>query len=86
MIRLSDGLRFRIRLLVAQADRQLDHLTLWVAARLPHRLITFVIAHVGAATIRGNEIVPDARFMELYGRWVNRDLTGRAAQRHGRNR
>lgn len=57
----------------------------WLAARLPHRLIAWVLAHVAAATIRPDENVADARWVELVGRWDHRELQGRAAERHGRH-
>ena len=64
--------------------RRTDHALLWVAARLPHRLTAWVLAHVAAATLRPDEIVGAVPFMELSRRWDHRELQGRAAERHRR--
>lgn len=58
----------------------------WLAARLPHRLTAWVLAHVAAATIRPDEHPADARWMDLVGRWDRGELHGRAAYRRDRRR
>lgn len=81
---VAGTLRFRAALLRHKIGKRRDLVTLWIASRLPHRLIGWVFVHVIAATVRGNENPGEPTAMDLYGRWLDRDLVGRAAGRHQR--
>lgn len=82
---MSESARWRLALARHEINKRIDHALLWTAARLPHRLTCWVLAHVAAATLRGDENAADARFMDLNGRWTNRELQGNAAKRHARS-
>jgi hypothetical protein len=81
-----DELRWRRALLRHNVNRHLDRLLLWLAARLPHRLIAWVLAHVGAAAIRGDEHPAQLGWMDVVGRWDRGELHGRAALRRDKRR
>jgi len=73
---------FRVAVWRAQLNRKISNLQRKIAARLPHRLVCWVLANVAAVTIRRDEVIPEIPFMELFGRWERRELHGCAAARH----
>ena len=79
---VAGAVDFRVAVWRAQLNRKISNLQHKIATRLPHRLVCWVLAHVAAATLRPDEVVPEVPFMELFGRWERRELQGRAAARH----
>jgi len=79
---VAGAVDFRVAVSRAQLNRKISNLQHKIVARLPHRLVCWVLAHVAAATIRRDEVVPEVPFMELFGRWERRELQDRAAARH----
>jgi hypothetical protein len=81
-VSVLEAARFQVALTRAKAKGRVGDVYVWLAARLPHELVSRVLAHVWAATLRPDENANEPRYEELVGRWGHRELQGRAAERH----
>lgn len=77
---LANAARFRCALSRAQLKGWLRCLFQFLAPRLPHEMVSMVLAHVAAATLRDDHI-PAVPYMELWRRWDQHELQGRAARK-----